>query len=486
MSVLSTLSDFPMTRMRFARRTGIQDMPQEILLMICACLPLLDLVSLSQVSRVFWLLLQDEYLWKALYRTTKIVRPAGPLVAEHSAWRLRCILISCANVKDNWPPLAKKPEFTKKYTVPLIDPPEYCYLLDGRWLIAANSSIGYYYDLHEQPKPQPVLFYRPHLMALFFRCVTATNIHGHTLTFLVTETQLGKCVRRVNISRLSAFAIGPYVEPLMHYDLPQNYPGIADVVIGARLMILKPKSNYIHIQPTVYDFKDLRPCKLPPLPTEYRQHTTFYHAEYVMTKSYVLLFYTFTKASRTLETLVLACPTTPELQKNESVLQVSHRAVVDGLVLANIRVMFDDTCESGTTRITLVGKKVTNCRAPDAGLMALRLTLHPVISGEGSIAYECIDFGIIPGRDAVLLETGPDECGRGVYNTPSGHIVLFSIEAENGRLRWHKSDELSCGPGLVRHSAMAFDGYRGMLCVKTVNTARNVGLEVWTITKTTK
>ncbi|KIK28253.1 hypothetical protein PISMIDRAFT_673936 [Pisolithus microcarpus 441] len=148
--------------------------------------------------------------------------------------------------------------------------------------------------------------------------------------------------------------------------------------------------------------------------------------------------------------------------------------------------MCDDTCESGTTRITLVGKKVTNCRAPDTALVAFQLTLHSVISDEGSINYDCIDLGTIPGRDAVWLETGPDECGRGVYNTPSGRIVLFSIEAENGRLRWHKSDELSCGPGLVRHSAMAFDGYRGMLCVKTVNMARNVGLEVWTVTRTTR
>ncbi|KAI6002999.1 hypothetical protein EDD15DRAFT_2226044 [Pisolithus albus] len=454
-----------MPRMRFARKTGIRDMPQEILLMICGFLPLLDLVSLSQVSRVFWLLLKDEYLWKALYRTTKIVRPVG------TAYCLRRILISSANVKENWPPFVKKPEFSRKLT--------------------RTHSIGYYYDLLEQPKPQPMLFYRPHLMALFFRCVTATNIHGDTLTFLITETQLGKNVRRVNICKVSASVMGPFVEPLMHYDLPENYPGIADVVIGSRLMILKPKANYINVPPTIYDFKDLRPCKLPPLPAEYQrsvaQHASFYHAEYVMTKSYVLIFYTFVKAPRALETLVLACPTTPVLQKNkESMLQVSHRTVVDGFVLANIRVMCDDTCESGTTRITLVGKKVTNCRAKDAALMAFQLTLHPVIDDEGSMNYNTVDLGTIPGRDAIWLETGPDECGRGVYNTPAGHIVLFSIEAENGQLRWHKSDELSCGPGLVRHSAMAFDGYRGMLCVKTVNMARNVGLEVWTVKRTTR
>lgn len=481
-----------MTRMQHARRTGIQCMPQEILLMICTFLPLLDLVSLSQVCRVFWLLLKDEHLWKVLYRTTKIVRPPGPLIANHPADCLRRILISSATVEQNWPPTGK-PEFKKISTVPLIDPPEYCHLLAGRWLIAANSSVGYYYDLLDKPKPQPILFYRPHLMAVFFRCVTATNIHGDSLTFLITETQLGKAVRRVNINKVSASEVGPFVEPLMHYDLPQNYPGIADVVIGSRLMILKPKTNYAHVQPTVYDFKDLRPCKLPLIPAEYRQYPSFYHAEYVMTKSYVLIFYTFAKPHRTLETVIFACPTTPVVTQNncngnESVLQISHSVVVDSLVLANIRVMYDDTCkESGTTRITLVGKKVTNCRAADAGLMALRLTLHPVISDQGSIGpinYECTDFGIIPGRDGIWLEMGPDECGRGVYNTPSGRIVLFSIDAEDdGTLRWHKSEELTWRTGLIRHSAMAFDGYRGMLCVKTINTARNVELEVWTVAR---
>ncbi|KAI6037624.1 hypothetical protein EDC04DRAFT_2702438 [Pisolithus marmoratus] len=473
MKASSTPLDSPMARMRFARRTvqqrtGIQDMPQEILLMICILLPLLDLVSLSQVSRAFWFLLKDEHLWKVLYRTTKIVRPPGPL-AGHP---VHCLPPMS---KKNWPPLAKKPEFTKIRTVPLIDPPEYCYLLWGRWLIAANSSVGYYYDLCEQSKPQPVLFYRPHLLAVFFRCVTATNVHGDSLTFLITETQLGKEERKVHIGKVSTSMTGPVVEPLMHYDLPQNYPGIAD-------------TNYVHVQPTVYDFKDLRPCKLPAIPTEYHEHLSFYHAEYVMTKSYVLLLYTFAKAHRSLETVVLACPTTPVTQKNESVLRISHRAVVEGLVLANIRVMCDDTCKSGTTEITLVGKKVTNCRAANAGLMALRLTLPPPIEDEpeGLIDYRCIDLGTIPGRDGIWLEVGPDECGRGVYNTPTGRIVLFSIEPDNDSLRWHKSQELSCGPGLIRHSAMAFDGYRGMVCVKTVNTARNVELEVWTITRSTR
>ncbi|KIN93485.1 hypothetical protein M404DRAFT_1008899 [Pisolithus tinctorius Marx 270] len=42
-----------------------------------------------------------------------------------------------------------------------------------------------------------------------------------------------------------------------------------------------------------------------------------------------------------------------------------------------IRVMHDDTCkESGTTWITLVGKKITNCPAADAGLISVIGNMH--------------------------------------------------------------------------------------------------------------
>ncbi|KAI6146476.1 hypothetical protein BKA82DRAFT_2252431 [Pisolithus tinctorius] len=148
------------------------------------------------------------------------------------------------------------------FIIPHIDPPDYCHLAGG-WLIAANCLVGYYYDLREQPKLQLSLFFHSHLIAVFFSflcCVTATNVHSDSLTFLVTKIQFGKVVRRVNINKVSASIMGPFVEPLMHYDLPQNYPGIADVVIRSHLMILKPKTNYTHIQLTVYDLKDLRPC----------------------------------------------------------------------------------------------------------------------------------------------------------------------------------------------------------------------------------
>ena len=193
------------------RRIGLQFLPQEILLMISTCLPLLELVALSQVSertlfvastnhqqtcRLLWHLLKDDLLWRTLYRSTQIVRPPGPFPAQ-CTMDLRKILISTARVASCWPPGPSEFNFRKNATVPMVDAPNYCFLLYGRWLIAANSSLAVYYDMRERPQPQPNLFYRPHLVATFFRCVTTTNVNGDALTFLVTETQVGSEMRKV-------------------------------------------------------------------------------------------------------------------------------------------------------------------------------------------------------------------------------------------------------------------------------------------------
>ncbi|KAG6331307.1 hypothetical protein ID866_7780 [Astraeus odoratus] len=258
------------------RRTpvaSIQDLPQEILLIICVYLHITDLFALSQVSRFFWLLLRDDLLWRNLYRSTRILRPPGPF-RQQSTDFLRRALICSAKIGANWPPVKALPEFRRMVTVPMVDPAEYCHILAGRWLIAANASIACYYDLWEKPQPLPNLFYRPHLVAKFFRCVSTLNVNGDPLTFVVTETQVGIKMRRVNVGRISIDVNGPFVEPLLHYDLTQNHPGVSDVAIGARLLVIKPKGNICRIQPMIYDFRLLRPCKLAALPSNYQHVST--------------------------------------------------------------------------------------------------------------------------------------------------------------------------------------------------------------------
>ena len=60
------------------------------------------------------------------------------------------------------------------------------------------------------------------------------------------------------------------VEQLLHYDLSRSHPGAADVAIGAFLLVIKPRSNIVRVQPMIYDFRTLRPRKLPPLPSDYQ------------------------------------------------------------------------------------------------------------------------------------------------------------------------------------------------------------------------
>jgi len=150
----------------------------------------------SQVSSLLWHLLKDDLLWRTLYRSTKIVRPPGPFSSQHTT-DLRKTLISTTRVSANWPPGPTKFEFMRSSTTSMVDPPNYCHLLKGRWLIAANPSLAVYYDMWEKPQPQPILFYKPYLVATFFRCVTTTNFNGDPLTLLVTETQVGTSSRKV-------------------------------------------------------------------------------------------------------------------------------------------------------------------------------------------------------------------------------------------------------------------------------------------------
>jgi len=66
------------------------------------------------------------------------------------------------------------------------------------------------------------------------------------------------------------------VEQLLHYDLSGSHPGAADVAIGPSLLVIKPKSNFVRVQPMIYDFRTLRPRKLPPLPSDYQKVRTGY------------------------------------------------------------------------------------------------------------------------------------------------------------------------------------------------------------------
>ncbi|KAL4078156.1 hypothetical protein V8B97DRAFT_1865484 [Scleroderma yunnanense] len=476
------------TKRRHTQSTGLQHLPQEILLMISVCLPLLDLVALSHVCRMLWHLFRDDLLWRTLYRSTKIVRPPGPLPSQR-AQDLRKILISSARVAASWPPITTNVQFERSSTASTVDPSDYCFLLKGRWLIAANSSIACYYDLWEKPRPRPTLFYKPHLMAKFFRCINTTNLNGDPLTFLVTETQVGNQLRRVNVCRVAVDDYsGPVVEQLLHYDLSPSHPGIADVVIGACLMVIKPKSHYVRVQPMIYDFKLLKPRKLAPLPSDYQQYSTFYHADYIMTKSYLLILYSFLKHSREVETILLAYPISPPGPTDDHpLLSYSHFTKLDSTVLTNLHVMSDDSSISGITKITLIGRKGSNCRGDDAMLTALRLTLDKGELGMYEMyapTYELIDLLPIPAEQGWWLEAGPEECGRGVYNTKSGGIVVFSIDSDDGRIQGHAADPLPIPGGIFKQTAMAFDGYRGLLCVKVQNQVRNIHLELWSLTGT--
>ena len=199
-----------------------------------------------------------------------------------------------------------------------------------------------------------------------------------------------------------------------------------------------------------------------------------------MTKSYLFILYSFMKGSRQIETIFLACPISSS--DKTPLLSYSHFTTLDDIILSNVRVMRDSTSPSGTTNITLVGRKNSHCRSEDATLVALRLTLDKAEPGMmNTPTYELIHLLHMPAEKGWWLEAGPGECARGVYNAKAGSFVLFSIESEGDQIRCHESSPLPVADNIHAQSAIAFDGCRGKICVKVVNKIRNVRVEVWTL-----
>lgn len=58
---------------------------------------------------------------------------------------------------------------------------------------------------------------------------------------------------------------------MLHYDLCDDYPGVADAIIGTRLLLIRPRTSFVHIQPILFDFNTKRPCKHPQVPEEHRK-----------------------------------------------------------------------------------------------------------------------------------------------------------------------------------------------------------------------
>lgn len=204
-----------------------------------------------------------------------------------------------------------------------------------------------------------------------------------------------------------------------------------------------------------------------------------------MTKTHLLTFYIFWKES-TFETLLMACPFSSLDQSPDDAkpaLQVSHCVVMKDLAFTNLHLMCETLANSGTPHLTLVGRRLSQSPQEESHLSTLRLVLDPDVGGSGgglgSITYRYADYMSLPGGQSMWLDTGPDECARGVHGTADGSIVLFSLAAnEHGRLQCHYSVPLPIPEDLVKQSVVAFDGRRGVLCVKVTNMARNVRLEI--------
>ncbi|KIJ07556.1 hypothetical protein PAXINDRAFT_182449, partial [Paxillus involutus ATCC 200175] len=319
----------PTYRRPYTPRVHISNLPVEILFMIMGFLPTLDLVPLPQVCKLFKHLLSDDLFWRSQYRSTSILRPAGPFRGQSTAF-LRNALVLSARVAQNWPPYTLSP--TPKIATTRIGEnsrifPAFPFskLLAGRWLIAGDEQLIWCYDL---PNPIPRIFYRPHLVANFFQCVSTTNDKGELVVFAVSETQIGRSRRGINIYKVVMDHNGPVITSrILRQDVPDNYSGASDVTIGPRFLAVIPKGPYfIQTLPIIIDITTFQRYDIS-LPASLLQSVprASHTSTFIPTTSYLLALYTFWTQANGFHSLVLAWPLELQLSPGRpQALQASH------------------------------------------------------------------------------------------------------------------------------------------------------------------
>ncbi|KIJ07151.1 hypothetical protein PAXINDRAFT_103080 [Paxillus involutus ATCC 200175] len=328
-------------------RVHISNLPVEILLMIMEFLPVLDLVSLFPVCRLFKHLLSDDLFWRSQYRSASILRPPGPFSGQSTAF-LRNALVSSARVAQNWPPhtLSPTPRVGKDFQIfhnfRTFHNFPFSKLLAGRWLIAGDSQLIWCYDLHN---PIPRMFYRPHLMANFFQCVSTTDDKGELVVFAVSETQVGNSRRGINIYKVAMDHNGPVITSrILRQDVPDSYPGVSDVTIGPRFLVVVPKGPYfIQTLPIIVDITTFQRYDIS-LPASLLQRAprASHISTFIPTTSYLLALHTFWTQPNGLHSLVLAWPLEPQSPGRPKTLQASHSTWVQDLGITSVTVLRDD------------------------------------------------------------------------------------------------------------------------------------------------
>ncbi|KAF9226257.1 hypothetical protein BS17DRAFT_536056 [Gyrodon lividus] len=463
-------------------RVHILNLPIEILLMIMGFLPILDLVSLFQVCKVFEHLLSDDLFWRSLYRQTSLLRPPGPFQGQSTTF-LQNALVSSARVVRNWPPNTLSPTPRIGKTFRIYHGFRFSKLLSGRWLIAGDKQLIWCYDLRN---PIPRVLYRPHLVANFFQCVSTTNHKGEFVVFAVSETQIGNSRRGINIYKVAIDHNGPTITSrILRKDVPDNYPGVSDVTIGSRFLVVVPKGpNFTQTLPIILDITTFQQYNislpgslLPKVPSASHIST------FVPTTSYLLALYTFWTQPNGLHTLVLACPLGPRSSPSHpAVLQASHSEWIQDLGMTCVKVLRDDPEDhrSKTTRITLFGKRCSCGSSAKQYLTTLKLTLGEM----GTMTLEHTNVAQVAQVDVgerFWLDTGPDGYARGVcvLRQPTTGLVLFSVQDDLDDVVCEKARPLSLPPGVDRMSVLALDGYKGVLCVVVSGVNRDCCVEVW-------
>ncbi|KAF9236062.1 hypothetical protein BU15DRAFT_64338 [Melanogaster broomeanus] len=413
---LTDASHLPTYHQTYISQRNILNLPIEILLMILGLLPILDLVSVFQVCKLFEHLLSDDLFWRSLYRQTPLLRPPGPFRSQSTGF-LRNALVSSSRVARNWPRTTFSPTPRVTNTFSIFHGFKFSKLLAGRWLTAGDSQLIWCYDLHN---PIPRVFYQPHLVANFFQCVSTTNDKGELVAFAVSETQVGNSRRGINIYKVTIDHNGPVITSrILRDDVPDNYPGVSEVTIGPRFLVVIPRGpNFVQTQPIVLDINTLQQYHVPRVPFPGKVMPQVPHVShmstFVSTTSYLLALYSFLTDSKAPHTLVLAFPLGPRRSSGHStvtsILQESHHTWIENLGLTNVAVLREDPVNprSKTTRITLFGKRCVCGSRSKQSLTALKLTLDEM----GTMLHEYANVAQVDVKDHLWLDTGPDGYAR--------------------------------------------------------------------------
>ncbi|TFK40777.1 hypothetical protein BDQ12DRAFT_721394 [Crucibulum laeve] len=445
--------------------------PDDILYEILSRLPVLDIIRLRRVCKRILNASYERCIWLNVYRNSDFLLPDGPFPSQ-CARELEKLLVRAALVRRGWASPSSSVPFTSNRTFPR-ELPLYGFtasVIAGRYFMLAEIDGLRWFDLDRPTKEwgTPILQY------LCGEVVAITGLLCHQV-YERTEKFISAWVafvrsHKIVILKVSFTSSGTYMEPIM--ELPAH--NIVAVKMDYGFVLPIKEFNHADEHMDLYHI----PTKLKfSLPMHELVHTLsdLNYMNYLITPEYLVLMF-----SQRSETAIEIYPLPGVLSRNlqDNQLVCSHRGIyphsISKVQPFNLEPHSSSSNNTSSTRkssdqhIAFLALVYTS-RNPMAWTSKIKLQLVDIyfLSGTSlNVVDRCdltLNVGIATTDLACTSSTGS---GLAVtHSTPGPLLQAYYISHNSGLKDPMKKKWLELPRDLGSRELLAFDGYRGRLCV---------------------